>query len=145
MARQPRDETAGKTIASDGRRGALGPAVGLAWHSEHSRDRFRARLPSSCPAQPILLAKGAGTLPTPQPINTAPTDDEERTYLIWCPELESWEVGVFLEGRWRAHLNPDIPLSPSHWLHPPDPPEAAPPTAGESSPHGGCSTPPSCS
>ena len=37
-----------------------------------------------------------------KPIATAPTDDEERILHLWCPELASWEAGVFFESVARA-------------------------------------------
>ena len=59
-----------------------------------------------------------------KPIATAPTDDEERILHLWCPELASWEAGVFFESDWRAHVNLDFVLKPSHWREPPPPPPA---------------------
>ena len=61
-----------------------------------------------------------------KPIATAPTDDEERILHLWCPELGSWEAGVFFESDWRAHVNLDLVLKPSHWREPPPPPADSP-------------------
>ena len=61
-----------------------------------------------------------------KPIATAPTDDEERILHLWCPELASWEAGVFFESDWRAHVNLDLVLKPSHWREPPPPPADSP-------------------
>ena len=61
-----------------------------------------------------------------KPIATAPTDDEEHILHLWCPELGSWEAGVFFESDWRAHVNLDLVLKPSHWREPPPPPADSP-------------------
>ena len=44
---------------------------------------------------------------------------------LWCPELGSWEAGVFFDSDWRAHVNLDLVLKPSHWREPPPPPPPA--------------------
>ena len=60
-------------------------------------------------------------LPIARPIATAPTDDPERTLLLYCPEQGSWQTGVCFEGRWLDFATLTIELEPTHWL--PEPPE----------------------
>ena len=59
----------------------------------------------------------------PKPIETAPTDDEHRILLLFCPKQGGWHSGCFHRGRWRAKIDIEIELFPALWLEaPPDPP-----------------------
>ena len=41
--------------------------------------------------------------------------------LLFCPEQGGWHTGLWFEGSWRAHIDLDLRLEPSHWLPvPPD-------------------------
>ena len=50
-----------------------------------------------------------------------PTDDPERTLLLFCPEQGGWQTGLFFEGRWLDFATTTVELEPTHWL--PEPPE----------------------
>jgi len=57
-----------------------------------------------------------------KPIQDAPTDDPERTYLLFCPEQGGWQTGVYFEGRWRDFSTLTKELEPTHFTDvPPDP------------------------
>ena len=57
-----------------------------------------------------------------RPIRDAPTDDPERTLLLFCPEQGGWQTGVFFEGRWADFTTLSEALEPTHFCHvPPDP------------------------
>ena len=59
----------------------------------------------------------------PKPIETAPTDDEQRILLLFCPKQGGWHSGCFHKGRWCANIDIEIELFPALWLDPPpDPP-----------------------
>ena len=59
----------------------------------------------------------------PKPIETAPTDDERRIFLLFCPKQGGWHSGCFYKGRWCANIDIEIELFPALWLDPPpDPP-----------------------
>jgi hypothetical protein len=34
---------------------------------------------------------------------------------LYCPEQGGWHTGVWFEGKWRAHIDPDWHLLPTHW------------------------------
>src|SRR4051794_37629628 len=60
--------------------------------------------------------------PQPRPSSAAPTDDPERTLLLFCPEQGGWQTGVFLEGRWLDFATLTVELEPAHFTDgPPDP------------------------
>jgi hypothetical protein len=42
-------------------------------------------------------------LPAPQPIETAPRE-EDRRLLLWCPEQGGWHTGEWCDGRWLDSL-----------------------------------------
>ena len=55
-------------------------------------------------------------------MSTAPTDDPERTLLLFCPEQGGWQTGVFFEGRWLDFATLTVELEPAHFTDvPPDP------------------------
>jgi hypothetical protein len=57
-------------------------------------------------------------------ISDAPTDDPERTLLLFCPEQGGWQTGVFFEGKWLDFATLSVELEPTHFTHlPPDPVE----------------------
>jgi hypothetical protein len=60
-------------------------------------------------------------MPFARLIATAPTDDPERTLLLFCPEQGGWHTGVFVEGRWLDFATLTLALEPTYWL--PEPPE----------------------
>ena len=63
--------------------------------------------------------------PTPRPISAAPTDDPERTLLLFCPEQGGWQTGVFFEGRWLDFATLTVELEPTHFVDVlPDPVDA---------------------
>ena len=49
------------------------------------------------------------------PIGDAPTDDPERTLLLFCPEQGGWQTGVFFEGRWLDSSTLTEVLEPTHF------------------------------
>jgi hypothetical protein len=54
---------------------------------------------------------------TPQPIATAPQEDDQPL-LLFCPD-------VWFRGKWLAYIDTSVVLEPSHWLPiPADPPDA---------------------
>lgn len=57
--------------------------------------------------------------PGPQPISTAPTADDERPLLLYCPTMGGWHTGCFFEGSWRLWIDLEIELIPALWQHPP--------------------------
>ena len=64
-------------------------------------------------------------MPVARPIATAPTDDPERTLLLFCPEQGGWHTGLFVEGRWLDFATLTLELEPTYWLpEPPEPDEA---------------------
>jgi hypothetical protein len=64
-------------------------------------------------------------MPVARLIATAPTDDPERTLLLFCPEQGGWHTGLFFEGRWLDFATLAVALEPTHWLpEPPEPDEA---------------------
>jgi hypothetical protein len=58
-----------------------------------------------------------------KPIDTAPrSDEQDKPFLLWCPEQGGWHTGVWSAGRWVDSLTLSDPLEPTHWLEtPPDP------------------------
>jgi hypothetical protein len=60
-------------------------------------------------------------MPVARLIATAPTDDPERTLLLFCPEQGGWQNGLFFEGRWLDFATTTVELEPTHWLS--EPPE----------------------
>jgi hypothetical protein len=60
------------------------------------------------------------TTMTPQPISTAP-HEEDAPLLLFCPEQGGWHTGVWFLGKWLAYIDTSVVLQPSHWL--PIPPE----------------------
>ena len=60
-------------------------------------------------------------MPVARLIATAPTDDPERTLLLFCPEQGGWQTGLFFEGRWLDFATTTVELEPTHWLS--EPPE----------------------
>ena len=58
-----------------------------------------------------------------KPIATAPTDDEERILHLWCPELGSWEAGVFFESV-GARTSTSTCSQAIAWREPPPSPPA---------------------
>jgi ADP-heptose:LPS heptosyltransferase len=64
-------------------------------------------------------------MPVARLIATAPTDDPERTLLLFCPEQGGWQTGLFFEGRWLDFATLTLELEPTYWLpEPPEPDEA---------------------
>src|SRR5215207_5761146 len=64
-------------------------------------------------------------MPFARLIATAPTDDPERTLLLFCPEQGGWHTGLFVEGRWLDFATLTLELEPTYWLpEPPEPDEA---------------------
>ena len=64
-------------------------------------------------------------MPVVHLIATAPTDDPERTLLLFCLEQGGWHTGLFVEGRWLDFATLTVELEPTHWLpEPPEPDEA---------------------
>src|SRR4051812_35846578 len=59
-----------------------------------------------------------------QGIREAPTDDPERTLLLFCPEQGGWQTGVFFEGRWVDFATLSETLEPTHFCHGPRDPES---------------------
>jgi hypothetical protein len=61
---------------------------------------------------------------TPQPISTAPEEDD-KPILLFCPDQGGWHTGVWFRGKWLAYIDMSVVLEPSHWLPvPADPPDA---------------------
>ncbi|WP_262271531.1 hypothetical protein [Microvirga yunnanensis] len=61
---------------------------------------------------------------TPQPISTAPQEDDQPL-LLFCPHQGGWHTGVWFRGKWLAYIDGSVVLEPSHWLPVPvDPPDA---------------------
>ena len=52
---------------------------------------------------------------TPQPIDTAPREEEDPL-LLYCPEHGGWRIGVFFEARWVGYATLSLELEPTHWL-----------------------------
>jgi len=64
-------------------------------------------------------------MPFARLIATVPTDDPERTLLLFCPEQGGWHTGVFVEGHWLDFATLTLALEPTYWLpEPPEPDEA---------------------
>jgi hypothetical protein len=62
---------------------------------------------------------------TPQPISTAPQEDDQPL-LLFCPHQGGWHTAVWFRGKWLAYIDISVVLEPSHWLPvPADPPEAS--------------------
>jgi hypothetical protein len=59
------------------------------------------------------------TSPVAWAIATAPTDDPERTLLLYCPEQGGWQTGAFFEGRWLdfATLTMELERRAFNWTH----------------------------
>jgi hypothetical protein len=58
---------------------------------------------------------------TPQPIDTAPRE-EEKPLLLYCPEHGGWRIGALFEGNWLDFFDLITHLTPTHWAPlPPDP------------------------
>jgi hypothetical protein len=58
---------------------------------------------------------------TPQPIDTAPREEEDPL-LLYCPEHGGWRIGGLFERRWVDFATMTLELEPTHWLPiPPDP------------------------
>ena len=58
--------------------------------------------------------------PTPKTIDTAPTHQEnDKPFLLWCPEQGGWHTGFLLNTRWVDSLTLSDPLVPTHWLETP--------------------------
>ena len=74
----------------------------------------------------------------PRPIHTAPLatgpDETPIKVLVHCPDEGGWHVGVWLRAAyyggvwfrqgWRAAIDHDLELRPTHWLPYPDEPQA---------------------
>jgi hypothetical protein len=58
------------------------------------------------------------TLPSPQPIKTAPRQ-EDRRLLLWCPEQGGWHTGEWCDGRWLDSLTLTEELQPVSWTEVP--------------------------
>src|SRR3954467_11226914 len=51
-----------------------------------------------------------------RPIETAPHDtDQERPFLLWCPEQGGWQTGMWFNGRWMDSITLSHPLAPTFW------------------------------
>jgi hypothetical protein len=50
---------------------------------------------------------------TPQPISTAPEEDD-KPILLFCPEQGGWHTGVWFRGKWLAYIDMSVVLRPSH-------------------------------
>ena len=91
---------------------------------------FQRRIkPRSCRAElswaQAVPDSARGPALTPDPISTAPQDDD-RPLLLFCPEPGGWHIGVWFLGKWLAYIDTSVVLFPTHWLPvPPDPPAAA--------------------
>jgi hypothetical protein len=57
------------------------------------------------------------------PIRAAPSDDPERTFLLFCPEPGGWQTGVYFEGRWRDFATLTVDLEQTHFDDVPPEPE----------------------
>ena len=58
---------------------------------------------------------------TPQPISTAPQEDD-RPLLLFCPEQGGWHTGEWYQGAWTDALTRVKNLDPTYWLdYPGDP------------------------
>ena len=58
-----------------------------------------------------------------RPIETAPHDtDQERPFLLWCPEQGGWQTGMWFNGRWMDSITLSHPLAPTYWTEIPPPP-----------------------
>src|SRR3954452_24969869 len=64
-------------------------------------------------------------MPFARLIATAPTDDPERTLLLFCPEQGGWHTGLFVEGRWLDFATLTLELEPTYWLPEPREPDEA--------------------
>lgn len=70
--------------------------------------------------EPPLLQ---GARMTPQPISTAP-EENDKPLLLFCPDQGGWHTGVWFRGKWLAYIDMSVVLQPSHWLPvPTDPPD----------------------
>jgi hypothetical protein len=79
-------------------------------------------LPCGAALSKSSSAFGQDTALIPQPISTAP-QEEDRPLLLFCPEQGGWHTGIWFLGKWLAYIDTSVVLSPSHWLPvPPEPP-----------------------
>ena len=51
-----------------------------------------------------------------RPIETAPHNtDQDRPFLLWCPEQGGWQTGMWFNGRWMDSITLSHPLAPTYW------------------------------
>jgi hypothetical protein len=55
-----------------------------------------------------------------RPIETAPHDtDQERPFLLWCPEQGGWQTGMWFNGRWMDSGVPTVDTARLVIIHQP--------------------------
>ena len=55
----------------------------------------------------------------PYPMEKAPMPElghDPVPLLLYCPDEESWLLGLWLEGAWRLQGHVERVLHPTHWL-----------------------------
>jgi hypothetical protein len=53
----------------------------------------------------------------PYPIESAPQPDHDPVpLLLFCPDEDSWLLGLWSEGAWRLQDHREHVLHPTHWL-----------------------------
>lgn len=42
-------------------------------------------------------------------------EDEPEVLQLYCPQQGGWHTGLWFEGAWRAYVNLELRLAPTHW------------------------------